>query len=201
MENESQFVSDEYRGITVKSGMQSVWRDGYKSFGWELKQSKPVVTNHIFRPIMAIIAPLAILPASPFLEMLRQSEPETKIDLLFGRDRDIRRKAQMNHLQYQFEHSVKEITRLEESSNKAAFIASCTIGMIGTICMACSMFSYLIGILELCAVLAVPGFLGWVLPYFLYKGIKRKKKKKIAPLVEKQYETIHEVCKKARSLI
>ncbi len=197
MENENKFVGYEYRGVTVEHGMESVWTDGYKNFGWKLEKSNPTIVKHIWGPIRVMIAPLAIFSGSPFLKMVHDHESETKVDLLFKRDKDIERKAEINRLQHQFENSAKEITRLEESKNTVATIAAYVGGAIGTAFMAGSVFSYLAGMMQLSVILAVPGFAGWILPYLLYKAVKRKKTKKVDPLIEKQYDTIYETCKKA----
>ena len=43
-----------------------------------------------------------------------------------------------------------------------------------------------------CILLAVPGFLGWILPHFLYRRIAGKRTEKITPLMEAKYDEIYE---------
>lgn len=53
----------------------------------------------------------------------------------------------------------------------------------------------------LCIILAVPGFLGWILPYFLFKRVQRKETEKITPLIEAAYDEIYEICEKGNKLL
>lgn len=53
----------------------------------------------------------------------------------------------------------------------------------------------------LCILLAVPGFLGWIFPYFLYKRTAGKQAEKLTPLVEAKYDEIYEICKKGSKLL
>ena len=53
----------------------------------------------------------------------------------------------------------------------------------------------------LCILLAIPGVLGWIFPYFLYKKIVGKQTKKVTPLIEAKYDEIYEICEKGNKLI
>ena len=53
----------------------------------------------------------------------------------------------------------------------------------------------------LCAILAVPGFIGWILPYFCYRAIRRRKTNRLSPLIEKKYDELYDVCEKANGLL
>ena len=53
----------------------------------------------------------------------------------------------------------------------------------------------------LCILLAVPGFTGWIVPYFLYRALLRKKSAKVSPLIEDKYEEIYEICEKGSDLL
>ena len=53
----------------------------------------------------------------------------------------------------------------------------------------------------LCILLAVPGFLGWALPYFLYNAGVRRQTEKITPLIEEKYDEIYEICRKGNKLL
>lgn len=48
---------------------------------------------------------------------------------------------------------------------------------------------------------AVPGFLGWGLPYFLYRMGVRKQTEKMTPLIEEKYDEIYEICEKGSKLL
>ena len=49
--------------------------------------------------------------------------------------------------------------------------------------------------------LAVPGFLGWILPYFLYRAMVRRKTVQIEPLIEQTYDEINDICQKGSRLL
>ena len=53
----------------------------------------------------------------------------------------------------------------------------------------------------LCIILAIPGFLGWILPYFLYKAGVRKQTEKITPPIKEKYDEIYEICEKGNKLL
>lgn len=56
-------------------------------------------------------------------------------------------------------------------------------------------------IIWLCILLAIPGFIGWILPWFLYQRIRKKQTEKLQPLIEAKQEEIYEICEKGHSLL
>lgn len=169
--NESHFIGYEYKDVTVKRDMEPLYADGYANFGWELE---------------GVSAPLQNMGS---------------VTIKFKRDRKIRNKAEITRLQRQFDSCVAEIGRLEFSKTAAASVAAFTVGIIGTAFMAGSVFANLAGLLPLSVILAIPGFAGWVIPYFCYRTIQKKKSAKVAPLIENKYDEIYEVCEKANGLL
>ena len=169
--NENNFIGYEYKEATVNRGMESVYTDGYANFGWELDGTAP------------------------------SQQGISAITLKLKRDRKIRNKAELTRLQRQFESCAAEIDALERSKTTGAMIAAFSIGLLGTAFMAGSVFAYLAGMLPLCIILAIPAFIGWILPYFSYHNIQRKKTAKVTPMIENQYDAIYEVCEKANALL
>jgi len=121
--------------------------------------------------------------------------------LKFKRDRKIRNKAELSRLQREFDNHVKEIESLEDSKSTGAQIGSLIVGIIGTVFMAGSMFAFLAEMIPLMIILAVPAFIGWILPYFIYKGVRRKRTTKVSTMIETQYDAIYEICEKASGLL
>lgn len=201
MEKENKFVGYEYENVTVKSEMESLWKDGYKNFGWKVEKSKPSIVKHVWDPIRIMIAPLAIFPGGYFSKMLHDHESDSKVHLSFKRDKDIERKVELNRLQLQFKNSAEEIDHLEKSKGTIAAITAYAVGMIGTVFMGYSVFSYLAASLNLSIIMAVPGFAGWILSYFIYRKVKNNTIKNVEPLIEKQYSTIYSICEKANGLL
>ena len=56
-------------------------------------------------------------------------------------------------------------------------------------------------IIWLCVLLAVPGFAGWIVPYFLYRALVRRRQETVEPLLEQQYEEIDKICEKGSQLL
>lgn len=53
----------------------------------------------------------------------------------------------------------------------------------------------------LCVLLAVPAFIGWILPYFVYRRLVDAKTRKVQPLIEAKQNEIYEVCEKGHALL
>lgn len=56
-------------------------------------------------------------------------------------------------------------------------------------------------IIWLCILLAIPGFLGWIMPFFLYRRLIEKKTKKYNPMIEDKLDEIYQICEKGHSLL
>ena len=166
-----EFIGYEYKEVIVDRDKEGVYADGYPNFGWQLEGSTA--------PIFGL----------------------TTVNLKFKRDRKTQNKAELTRLQRQFESNVKEIEKLEQSKATTAQIAAFTIGIIGTACMAGSVFAFLADMIPLCIVLAVPAMIGWALPYFSFVKIRNKRIATVTPLIEQQYDSIYEVCEKAHGLL
>jgi hypothetical protein len=170
--NSENFVGYEYKEVTTTREMEGVYADGYPNFGWKLDGCTPSAVGL------------------------------STVNLKFKRDRKIRNKAELSRLQRQFEQGVGEIGNLERSKTSSAFITAMTVGLIGTAFLAGATFAYIYGgMIALMVILAVPGFIGWFLPYQLYKKIRAKKSATVTPLIEQQYDAIYEVCEKGHALL
>ena len=165
------FVGYEYKSITVKRDMRDLYIDCFPSFGWTLEGKAPAL------------------------------DWATSVALKFKRDRKIVNKMELTRLQREFESHANEIGKLETSKTVGAATAAYVIGIIGTAFMAGATFAYLAGMILLCIVLAVPAFIGWIIPYFCYRRISVKKTEQVTPLIEQQYDAIYETCEKASALL
>ncbi|MDR1399380.1 MAG: hypothetical protein LBJ41_05615 [Treponema sp.] len=174
MNNEERFVAYEYKTVTTTRGLESIYLDGFQNFGWEPDGSVPFGT--------AAVGTAAVM-------------------LKFRRNRNIKNKAELMRLERQFEDGIQEIGILEKSRTSAANITAITIGIIGTAFMAGAVFAYLAGMVLLMVILAIPGFLGWLFPYFCYTRIKAQRTQNTAPLIDKQYDTVYDLCEKAHALL
>ena len=104
------------------------------------------------------------------------------------RNRKIMNKMELTRLQRNFEACMNEIETLERS--KTAFMAGATFAAVASP-----------PIIWLCILLAVPGFSGWIAPYFLYKKLVQKRTAKVVPLIEAIYDEIYDLCLKGSALL
>lgn len=171
MNNEKGFVGFEYMEVPAKRRMESLYVDCYRNFGWEFEGEDD------------------------------REGAGSQITLRFKRDRKLRNKAELTRLRRQFEACAQEIEALERSGTTMASIAAFTAGLAGTALLGGAMFAYLRGLLPLMVVLAVPGFPGWIVPYFCYQRLRQKRERQIAPLIERKNDEIYSVCQRGRRLL
>lgn len=167
------YIGYEYKEVTARPEEISLYLDCYENFGWIRDENFDAAR-------------------SPHLTTLR-----------LKRDRKIINKMELTRLQQHFEACAKEIKMLEKEKNFTANAAAFTVALIGTAFMAGSTFAVVHEppVIWLCILLAVPGFIGWILPYFIHGRISRKKAREIQPLIEAKHEEIYEICEKGHSLL
>ena len=170
-EKENGYVGFEYMEVPAARSMESMYVDSYTSFGWKFEGSSA------------------------------GQEGSERIRLKFKRDRKLRNKAELTRLQRQFEACAHEIEALERSKTTAASIAAFSIGLVGSAFLGGAVFAYLAGSLPLMVVLAIPGFLGWIVPYFCYRKLCSTRERQIIPLVEQKNDEIYAVCEQGCRLL
>ncbi|MDE6259467.1 MAG: hypothetical protein K2M42_01185 [Oscillospiraceae bacterium] len=123
--------------------------------------------------------------------------------LVLKRERKIMNKAELTRLQRHFEACMDEIAALERSKTTNGTIAALIVGLIGTAFMAGSVFAvtHVPPLVVLSVILAIPGFLGWILPWFIYRKIVARRSKLVAELVERKYDEIYEICEQGNKLL
>lgn len=176
------FVGYEYKEIHTESSRASFLIDGYENFGWVLDDNLPGNSDNV---------------------QLLQLPHQRKVILRLKRDRKMINKMELIRLQRNFEAYVNEIEKLEESKASVATVYALIIAVLGTAFMACSVFAVTAQPphILLCILFAIPGFIGWVLPYFIYKKTVEKQTVKITPLIEEKYNEIYEICEKGNRLL
>ena len=175
-----EFVGYEYKEVITDKSRASFLLDGYENFGWELDGNMIEVPGEN-----------------------RNSMKQNNVILRLKRNRKIINKMELTRLQRNFESCVREIDTLEKSKTSAATVYALIIAVLGTAFMAGATFAvtaqppYVI----LCILLAIPGFIGWILPYFVYKKVLGKQIEKVTPLIEEKYDEIYEICEKGNRLL
>lgn len=170
MSEERNFVGYEYKEVTVRDKFSSMYADSYGNFGWQLEGMDGSILG------------------------------KKEVTLKLKRDRKVANKAELTRLQQQFESCMNEIISLENSKVIGAAAAAYIVGVIGTAFMAGSVFAYIGGMLVLSVILAVPGFIGWIVPYVIYHKLQKKKTSQVEPLINQKYDEIYQVCEKASAL-
>lgn len=123
------------------------------------------------------------------------------VKLKLQRDRKIKNRVALCDLQRKCEDAFINIEKLERAKNTKAMALALGAGIVGTVFMAGATFAYLAALISLCVVLAIPGFIGWGLPYFLYKKNVKKSIDHVNPMIESNYDVIYEACEKASQLL
>ena len=117
------------------------------------------------------------------------------------RERKIINKAEFTRLQRIFTGFMKEIKELERAKIVVATQVALIVGISGTAFMAGAVFS-ITGTtphIILSIMLSIPAFIGWVIPYFLYRKIVLKKTKELMYLIDQKQEEIYLICEKAEN--
>lgn len=166
------FVGYEYKEIAAEDSMASFLLDGYENFGWELDEN------------------------------FTQEGRGGKV-IRLKRNRKILNKMELTRLQRNFEACVNEIQTMEKKKTSKATVYALVCGVIATAFMAGSTFAVTAQPphIVLCIILAVPGLIGWILPYFLYKKTVEKETEKMTLLIEEKYDEIYEICEKGNKLL
>ncbi|MGN0364760.1 MAG: hypothetical protein ACI4E5_02320 [Suilimivivens sp.] len=175
-----EFVGYEYKEVNTDKSRVSFLLDGYENFGWESDGNI----------------------SEDFGENRNFAKPN-KVILQLKRNRKIVNKMELTRLQRNFESCVREIEMLEKSKTSAATMYALIIAVAGTAFMAGATFAVTAQPphIILCILLAIPGFIGWIFPYFVYKKVLKKETEKVAPLIEEKYDEIYEICEKGSRLL
>ncbi|WP_272845368.1 hypothetical protein [Liquorilactobacillus mali] len=164
------YVGYEYHEIAVNEKFVDFYSDNYPNFGWKITAKEQSTKT-----------------------------AGSKIILKLKRDRYISNKAELTRLQRKFESQINQLEGLERNKELPATIIAITIGLIGTIFMGLSVWAYNDGLL-LSLLVSIPGFIGWILPYFCYQNFKKKYSHQLAPQENRLYDDIYETCQKAHKL-
>ncbi len=177
MTDGKRFMAYDYKEVEAERKMIPFLRDGYENFGWETEER--LEKNH------------------------HTPNQNSKAVLQMKRNRKIMNKPELLRLQSHFENCVQDVELLEKSKGNKATMAALIAGVLGTSFIAGSVFAVTAEqpLYPLTIILAIPGFIGWILPYFLYKRIREKQTDVVNPLIEKKYDEIYEICEKGNKLL
>jgi Flp pilus assembly protein TadB len=171
--NDRNYVGYEYKELFTDISKVSQYLDGYENFGWIADDT------------------------------MKQVKESDTVSLRLKRDRKIMNKVELTRLQRHFEDCMNQIELLEKSRASQAIAVSIAIGILGTAFMAGATFASVNEppIIWLSILLAVPGFTGWLLPYFVFRVMLQKRTRVVEPLIEDKYDEIYEICEKGSRLL
>lgn len=183
-----EFVAYEYLNINVKSEKEPLYVDCYEAFGWT------VVNN------------TTTLEEGDYYINNANVNSSKLVNLKLKRDRKIPNKGELQNLQRKLENSLKELEKLEREPETKGIMKALTIGLLGTIFLAISVFAITAKDLSIinyitCAITGIIGLIGWALGFISYKNTKNKVSEANNILVEETYNTIYDCCEKASKLI
>ena len=172
-EDGTSFVGYEYKEIPAGGERTSLCLDCYQSFGWAIDERTP------------------------------EQALRGKGKILLKRNRKIINKMELTRLQRHFESCLRELDELERSKTSQATICSVTVGLLGTAFLAGATFAvtHTPPLIPLTILLAIPGFIGWILPMFLYRAMVRRRTRVVDELMERKYDEIYEICEKGQNLL
>lgn len=177
------YIGYEYKEIAVRASNASFFIDCYENFGWDLDQN--------------------VMPYAGDGHGNHAHLAYNKHVIRMKRSRKIMNKMELTRLQRNFEACINEIDMLEKSKTSLATVYALVIGIIGTAFMAGSVFAVTAQppMVLACIILAIPGFLGWILPCFVYRKVVGKQIEKVNPYIEAKYDEIYELCEKGNKLL
>ena len=165
------FTGYDYKEITASGERASFCLDCYQNFGWMLDE--------------------------------RTQETGAKGKIVLKRERKIINKMELTRLQRHFETCMDEIAALERSRTTTATISALSVALAGTAFMAGSVFAvvHTPPLVLLSILLAVPAFLGWIMPWFLYRKLVFRRSQLVRELTEQKYDEIYEICQQGNELL
>lgn len=178
------FVAYEYLSINVKSEKEPLYIDCYENFGWILVNNNSLVEKEDY-----------------YINNYNINNNKL-VNLKFKRDRRIKNKAELQKLQRKLEIAFKEMERLEKQASTNGIISALSIGLIGTIFLAISVFAITASkpLYLVCAITGIIGLVGWLFGFLSYGRVKSKKEKENVSLIDEQYNIIYDSCEQAKKL-
>lgn len=167
---EKQFIGYEYQERVVEKKYEPVYLDAYPNFGWVIDQ------HH------------------------KSTQNPNNIMLHMKRNRDLVNRIEIKRLENKFQATMNEIIKIEKRNQLIPTIQACLVGLFGTALIVGGFFIHSVSSLYLSLLFGLVGFIGWVLPYFIYKTQFEKRTHHNQDSVESKYDAIYDLTKRAHQL-
>lgn len=165
------FTPYEYLTIQVDRELEALYKDTYRNFGWTIEGYAAGLPN------------------------------VNTVSIKLKRDRRLPDRQAVLEQQRTAEHALATIASLEHSKQTAPMIAALTAGVIGSAFLAGSVFAITANLWLLGIPLGVVGLAGWVAGYLAHGRVKANQARKVAPLIDREYETVYAAGEQASRLM
>lgn len=170
-ESTTDYVAYEYTTIQVDRELEPLYRDTYRNFGWTVEGYGSGVPSI------------------------------NTVTLKLKRDRRILNRQDVQKLQRTAEAALATIASLEHSKGTAPMAAAIGAGIVGSAFLAGSIFAITANLWLLGIPLGIVGLAGWAAGYFLHGRVKADRVAKVAPLIDREYDTIDAAGEQASRLL
>lgn len=182
-DRQSGYIGYDYMELAAERNEISFLLDSYENFGWSLDEHvgcEGEVVRGRTNPVQT-----------------------SCVHMQLKRDRKIMNKTELTRLQRHFEACFQEQKQLEHRKTSKATMLVLIIAFIGTAFMAGSVFAITAESphIILCILLAIPAFIGWALPYPIYRRVVAEESARINVLIEQKYDEMHTICERGRKLV
>lgn len=179
------FTTYDYLKLEVLSDLEQLYVDCYQSLGWNLtKVSENTLTKDYYINGGILIEP-------------------SLVTLKFKRNRKIKNKTELLKIQRNMENSFKKIDKLKKEPELISTMYSLILGVTGMTFIIFSILSfisknpfYILGVIN-----GIVGFIGLISALLIYNKKRKQIQEKNEILIEEEYDSIYEYCKKAHNLI
>lgn len=173
MEGQKAVVFD-YKTVRVKRETETMLTDAYATLGWEVTST-------------------TVADASL-----------SHINVSFKRDRKIAHKPELDVLQAKLDGCIASIEKLIAAKKSAGLPEALTVGTAGALTLGGGMsmimtldgIGFTVGGIAIGVVGIAIGLLGWL----VHNKVKKKKLKKIEPLIDAEYDKFSDLCEQASEL-
>jgi len=171
-----EFVIYDYRTVTVRRDMEAMTTDAYEALGWEAVGSS--------------VSGVAIF----------------HVNLSFKRDRKIKNKAELLKSQERIDSTLGNIETLQNKKKNAGTVPALVTGITGALVLGGGMSMVMelainptvVGWMVGGIVLGVVGLVVCGLAWWVNRRVRRNAIKKIAPMLEDEYNRLSDICENTR---
>ncbi len=172
LEKEHGFVGYEYVAVNARREMEQIYKDTYRSFGWEYMENGMLDITHL-----------------------------SQVEMKFRRDRKLKGGAPLREQQRKAEAALRMIEKLEAAKTQKPVMAALGVGLVGTAFLAGAVFAITGGSMLWCILLGIPGLVGWGLGYITHQKLSVSERARMAPLIDAQYDIIYSAGEEAAALL